>query len=112
MADATSRLSSNGRVTIPKEMRDALGLQPGDEVVMRVDGSRVVLARTSALLGPDRGAEVPAAVSGATPDGVRRPPAERDDRRPARPLRDDLFADVEPRRMAGRAYDRPERRRS
>jgi AbrB family looped-hinge helix DNA binding protein len=69
MADTTVRMSSNGRVTIPKEIRDALGLQPGDEVALRLDGTRAVLARTSALLGPDRRAAVPAAVSAATPTG-------------------------------------------
>ena len=73
MADTTVRMSSNGRVTIPKQVRDALGLQPGDEVALRLDGTRAVLARTTALLGPDRGAAVAAgaAMSGAPSDGVR-----------------------------------------
>jgi len=30
---ALARMSTRGRVTIPKEMRDALGLKPGDSVV-------------------------------------------------------------------------------
>lgn len=39
----TSRLTSKGQVTIPKPVRDRLGLQPGDEVefVASPDGVRV-----------------------------------------------------------------------
>ena len=43
------RLSSNGRVTIPKEIRDGLGLRPGDEVVVRLDGSRAVVEKAGAV---------------------------------------------------------------
>lgn len=68
MADATVRMSSNGRVTIPKEIRDAIGLEPGAEVVLRLDGTRAVLARTATALGPERGAPAPAL---ATAGGVR-----------------------------------------
>jgi AbrB family looped-hinge helix DNA binding protein len=71
MADATVRISSNGRVTIPKDIRDALGLTPGDEVVLRLDGARAVLARTASDLGPDRSATAPAADAGAALGGVR-----------------------------------------
>ncbi len=29
---ATAKVTSNGRITIPKDVRDQLGLEPGDEV--------------------------------------------------------------------------------
>ena len=39
-----SRLSSNGRVTIPKEVRDLLGLEPGDDVTFELTiGDAVIL---------------------------------------------------------------------
>lgn len=40
-------LSSRGRMTIPVEVRRALGLQPGDRVALTIDG-------TSARLAPAR----------------------------------------------------------
>jgi AbrB family looped-hinge helix DNA binding protein len=68
MAEASVRMSSNGRVTIPKEIRDALGLEPGGEVVFRLEGGRAALARTAALLGPDRSVTT---TPGAGDGGVR-----------------------------------------
>ncbi|MCL4422604.1 MAG: AbrB/MazE/SpoVT family DNA-binding domain-containing protein, partial [Actinobacteria bacterium] len=43
-------MSTKGQVTIPKPVRDALGLHEGDAVVFRLEGSRAVLARTLDLL--------------------------------------------------------------
>ena len=41
-----SRLSSNGRVTIPKEVRELLGLEPGDDVTFELTkGDTVILRR-------------------------------------------------------------------
>ena len=40
-----SRLSSKGQVTIPVEVRERLGLQPGDVVVYEVEGDRAILCR-------------------------------------------------------------------
>lgn len=41
-----AKITSKGQVTVPKAVRDALGISEGDEVVFRVEGNRAVLART------------------------------------------------------------------
>lgn len=48
--DIAAKLSSKGQITVPKAVRDALGLAEGDDVVFRVEGKRAVLARTSDFL--------------------------------------------------------------
>lgn len=48
--EITARLSSKGQLTVPKAVRDALGLAEGDDVVFRVEGTRAVLARTTDFL--------------------------------------------------------------
>lgn len=48
--DAAAKLTSKGQVTVPKVVRDALGLEEGDEVPFRVEGDRAVLARTPDFL--------------------------------------------------------------
>lgn len=40
-----SKISSKGQVTIPKAVREALGVQEGDTVSYEVQGSVVVLKR-------------------------------------------------------------------
>ncbi len=41
----TSKLSSKSQVTLPKEIRDALGAHPGDTIVYEVEGNVVRLKR-------------------------------------------------------------------
>lgn len=41
----TSKLSSQGQVTVPKAIREQLALRPGDLVAYEVVGDRVVLTR-------------------------------------------------------------------
>jgi AbrB family looped-hinge helix DNA binding protein len=48
--DAAARVSSKGQITVPKAVRDALGISEGDEVVFRVESNRAVLARTADFL--------------------------------------------------------------
>lgn len=48
--EIAARISSKGQVTVPKAVREALGLSEGDDVVFRVEGDRAVLARTPELL--------------------------------------------------------------
>ncbi len=48
--EIAAKLSSKGQLTVPKAVRDALGLTEGDNVVFRVEGKRAVLARTTDFL--------------------------------------------------------------
>lgn len=44
----THRVGTKGQVVIPKEMRDELGLRPGDGVVFELKGRAVVISRQRA----------------------------------------------------------------
>ena len=57
--DVAARVTSKGQVTIPRAVREALGLGEGDHVVFRVEGRRAVLARTADLLDLAGAVEVP-----------------------------------------------------
>ena len=59
--DVAARVTSKGQVTVPKAVRDALGIAEGDEVVFRVEGNRAVLARTPDFLELAATVPVPAA---------------------------------------------------
>jgi antitoxin PrlF len=59
--EAAARVSSKGQVTVPKVVRDALGIREGDNVVFRVEGKRAVLARTPNFLDLAGTFKVPAA---------------------------------------------------
>ena len=59
--DAAAKVTSKGQVTVPKVVRDALGIEAGDEVVFRVEGNRAVLARTPDFLDLAGSVKVPAA---------------------------------------------------
>ena len=61
--DVSAKLTSKGQVTLPKQVREALGLKTGDQVVFRVEANRAVLARTPNFL------ELAGAV--AVPEGKR-----------------------------------------
>jgi antitoxin PrlF len=49
-----SKLTSKAQTTIPRAVREALRLEPGDEVVYRIEGDHVILTR-----GRDAGPEDP-----------------------------------------------------
>jgi antitoxin PrlF len=59
--DVAAKVTSKGQVTVPKAVRDALGIKEGDEVVFRVEGNRAVLARTPDFLTLAGAIRVPAA---------------------------------------------------
>ena len=69
--DVRARLSSKGQLTVPKAVRDALGLTEGDQVVFRVEGERALLARTPNLLDLAGSVPVPAEKRGTQWQEVR-----------------------------------------
>ena len=80
--DAAAKVTSKGQVTVPKAVRDALGINEGDEVIFRVEGNRAVLARTPDFLSLAGTIRVPAAKRNVAWDEVIR--RTRSDRAAAR----------------------------
>jgi antitoxin PrlF len=70
--DVMAKMSSKGQLTVPKAVRDALGLREGDQVVFRVEGERAALGRTPDLLDVAGSVPVPAAKRGMAWSEVRR----------------------------------------
>ena len=42
---AEARVSVKGQVVIPKELREALGIRPGDELLMVRSGDRIIVMK-------------------------------------------------------------------
>lgn len=63
--DVSAKLSSKGQLTVPKAVREALGLNRGDAVVFRVEGQHALLARTVDFLELAGTFEVPVGKVGA-----------------------------------------------
>jgi antitoxin PrlF len=70
--DVAAKLTSKGQITVPKAVRDALGVKEGDEIVFRVEGQRAVLARTQDFLGLAGSIGVPASKRNVAWDDVLR----------------------------------------
>ena len=70
--DSSARLTSKGQVTIPKEVRDALELHEGDEIVFRVERSRAIVAKTPDFIGMAGTVAVPKTKRGTAWDEVLR----------------------------------------
>jgi AbrB family looped-hinge helix DNA binding protein len=70
--ETAAKVTSKGQVTVPKAVRDALGIREGDSVVFRVEGDRAVLARTPEFLDLAGSISVPAAKRNVAWDEVVR----------------------------------------
>ena len=70
--DVAAKVTSKGQVTVPKVVRDALGIKEGDEVVFRIEGQRAFLARTPDFLELAGTIKVPARKRNAAWDDVLR----------------------------------------
>lgn len=69
--DVAAKLTSKGQITIPKAVRDTLELEPGDQVLFRVEGARAILARTEDFLALAGAVSVPPEKRGAAWKDVR-----------------------------------------
>ena len=70
--DAAAKVTSKGQVTVPKAVRDALGIKEGDEVVFHVEGNRAILARTHDFLSLAGSVTVPASKRNVAWDDIIR----------------------------------------
>ena len=70
--DVAAKVTSKGQVTVPKAVRDALGIKDGDDLIFRVEGNRAVLARTPDFLDLAGTIRVPAAKRNVAWDDVIR----------------------------------------
>jgi AbrB family looped-hinge helix DNA binding protein len=70
--DVAAKVTSKGQVTVPKVVREALGIKEGDEIVFRVEGNRAVIARTPDFLDLAGSIRVPAAKRNVAWDDVLR----------------------------------------
>ena len=68
--EAVAKMSSKGQLTVPKAVREALGIGEGDDVVFRVEGDRAVLAKTVDFLDLAGSVQVPAAKRNVAWDDV------------------------------------------
>lgn len=78
-----STLTSRGQTTIPKPIRNALGLQPGDRVEFTLQGDHVVLRRAGADLSAldgmlDRSGEAPVSIT-EMDDAIEKGASERNE---------------------------------
>ena len=48
--DVPAKITSKGQITLPKAVRDALGLKAGDRVLFRIHPKRAVLAKVPDFL--------------------------------------------------------------
>jgi AbrB family looped-hinge helix DNA binding protein len=69
--DVLAKVTSKGQITLPKAVRDALGLQPGDSVLFRVENGHALLARTPNLLELAGSVRVPPEVRGLSWADIR-----------------------------------------
>lgn len=68
--ETTARMTSKGQITVPKAVRDALGLETGDVVYFRVRGEDAVLAKGRDFLDLAGSLEVPADIRGRDWDEI------------------------------------------
>ena len=70
--DVAARVTSKGQVTVPKAVREALGVSDGDSLIFRIEGNRAIVARTPNFLELAGNLRIPAAKKNVAWDHVIR----------------------------------------
>lgn len=70
--DVAAKMTSKGQITVPKIVRERLELEPGDQVLFRLQDDQAVLARTPNFLDLAGVVPVPPEKRGASWDEIRR----------------------------------------
>ncbi|MDE2670096.1 MAG: AbrB/MazE/SpoVT family DNA-binding domain-containing protein [Chloroflexota bacterium] len=70
--EASARVDSQGRLTIPRNIRDALGIKHGDQLLFRVEDRHVTLRRIPDFLELAGPVDVPLEKRGTPWDEVLR----------------------------------------
>lgn len=45
----TAKIMAKGQLTIPKQIRDSLGLEPGDQVGVKTEGGKIIIEKNTTL---------------------------------------------------------------
>jgi antitoxin PrlF len=61
------RITSKGQVTIPKHIREKLGVQPGDDIGFREEGQALIVEKTEEAPKVNAGVELVKALRGIGP---------------------------------------------
>ena len=69
--DVPAKVTSKGQITLPKAVRDALGLKSGDRVLFRIHPKRAVLAKVPDFLSLAGTVPVPPEKRGASWPAIR-----------------------------------------
>jgi len=70
--DVAAKVSSKGQVTVPKDVRRALGVEEGDTVIVHIEGDRAFMERTPGFVDLAGSLRVPAANRNVAWDEVSR----------------------------------------
>jgi AbrB family looped-hinge helix DNA binding protein len=70
--ETTAKITSKGQVTVPKAVRDALGLSEGDEVVFRVEDNRATISKPGDFIAAAGSVPVPPGKAGTPWDEIIR----------------------------------------
>ena len=68
--DVAARVTSKGQVTVPKAVREALGVNDGDALIFRVEGNRAIITRTPDFLELAGQLQIPASKKNVAWDHV------------------------------------------